>query len=125
MPYSVPISTKILTLATAPFLFISVGILCLSVNLLWCQVCTFYCHLRKKRSILLPEGTDVHIRQHIHQKDLNLCLPLYYYGKVIAELEKTQTRNLTQKRLGFLRAAFSPSYFKENQSNINIALYNC
>ena len=29
----------------------------------------------------------------IHQKDLNLCLTLYYYAKVIAELENTQTRN--------------------------------
>ena len=35
----------------------------------------------------------VHIQQHIHQKDLILCLPLYYYGKVIAELQKTQARN--------------------------------
>ena len=69
MPYSIPSSTKILTLATAPFLFILVGVLCLSVNLLWCQVCTFYCPLRKKRYIVLPEGKDVHI-QHNHQRDL-------------------------------------------------------
>ena len=41
------------------------------------------------------DGTDVRIQQHIHQKDLNLCLPLYQYGKVIVELEKTQTRNST------------------------------
>ena len=95
MPYSISCSTKILTLATAPFLFILVGVLCLSVNLLWCQVCTFYCPLRKKRCNLLPEGKDVHIQQHIHQKDSNLSLPLYYSGKAIAELEKTQTRNLT------------------------------
>ena len=31
MPYNIPSFTKILTLATAPFLFILVGILCLSV----------------------------------------------------------------------------------------------
>ena len=88
MSYSIPSSTKIPTLTTAPFLFILVGVLCLSVNLLWCQVCTFYCPLRIKRCTLLPKGTDVHIKQRIHQKDLNLCLPLYYYGKVIVELEK-------------------------------------
>ena len=95
MPYSIPISTKNLTLATAPFLFILVVVLCLPVNLLCCQMCTFYCPLRKKRCTLLPEGTDVPIQQYIYQKDLNLCLSLYCYGKVIVELEKTQTRNLT------------------------------
>ena len=81
------------TLATAPFLFILVGVLCLPVNLLWCQLCTFYCPL--SRYTLFPEGKDVHIQQHIHKKDLKLFLPLYHYAKVIAELEKTQTRNLT------------------------------
>ena len=91
MPYSITCSTKILTLAIAPFLFILV----ISVNLLWCQVCTFYCTLRKKRFTLFPVGTDVHTQQHIHQKDLKLCLPLYYYDKVIVELRKTQTRNST------------------------------
>ena len=89
MPYSIPSSTKILTLPIAPFLFILLGVFCLSVNLLWCQVCTFYCPL------ILPEGIYVHIQYHIHQKDFNLCLSLYYYGKVTVELEKTQTRNLT------------------------------
>ena len=44
-----------------------------SMNLLWCQVCTFYCPLMKKIFIILPEGPDVHIQQHIHQKDLSLC----------------------------------------------------
>ena len=34
-------------------------------------------------STLLPEGTDVHTQQHIHQKHFKLCLPLSYYGKVI------------------------------------------
>ena len=83
MPYSIPSSTTILTLATESLLFILIGVLCLSVNLQWCQVCTFYCPFRKKWCTVLPEGTDKHIQQHIHQKDLNLCLPLYYYGKVI------------------------------------------
>ena len=90
MPYSTPSSTKIPTLATSPFFLILVGVLCLSVNLLWWQLCTFYCPLR--RCTLFPKGKDVHIQQHIHQKDLKLCLPLYH--KVISELEKTQTRNL-------------------------------
>ena len=63
-----------------------------SVNLLWCQMCTFYCPLRQKRCTLLPKGTDEHIQQHIHQKDLNLCLPLYYYAKVSVELEKNTNK---------------------------------
>ena len=87
MPYSIPCSSKSLTLATAPFLLILNGVLCLSVNLLWCQECTFYCSLRKKCT-LLPEGTDVHTQQYIYRKNLNLYLPLYYYGKVIVELKK-------------------------------------
>ena len=33
------------------------------------------------------------IQEHIHQKDLNLCLLFYFYGKVTIELEKTQTTN--------------------------------
>ena len=36
----------------------------------------------------LPKGAGAHIQQHIYQKDLNFCLPLYYYAKVIVELEK-------------------------------------
>ena len=43
-----------------------------------------------KRYTLLPKGKDVLIQQHSHQKDLNLCLPLYYCGKVIVELEKNK-----------------------------------
>ena len=58
------------------------------MNWLWCQVCTFHCPLGKKRYIILPEGRDVHIQQHIHQKDLNLCLTSYDCGKIIDELEK-------------------------------------
>ena len=45
-------------------------------------------YITLKRYTLLPEGTDVHI-QHNYQKDLNLCLSLYCYGKVIVELEKS------------------------------------
>ena len=68
---------------------------CLSVNLPWYQECIFYCAPRKKRYTLLPEGTDIHIQQHSRQKDLNPCVSLYCYSKVIVELENTQTRNLT------------------------------
>ena len=93
MPYIIPSSNKTFTLAAALFLFALIGVL--SVNWLWFQVLRFYCPFRKKRCALFHEGKDVHIQQHIHQKDLNLCLPLYYCGKVIVELKKTQTRNLT------------------------------
>ena len=34
----------------------------------------------------------IHIQQHNHQKDLNPCLSLYYYGKVIVELEKNTNK---------------------------------
>ena len=69
-----------------------------SVNLLWCQVCTFHCPLRKKRHIL-PEDTDVHIQLHIYQKYLNLCLTLYYYAKVIVELENKHKEMLKCRNL--------------------------
>ena len=88
MSHSIPSSTKILTLATTPFLSAL-----LSVNLLWCQVRTFYCPLIKMRCKKISDDIDVHIQEHIHQKGLNL--PLYCYGKLIVELEKIQTRNLT------------------------------
>ena len=70
----------------------------LSLNLLWCQECTFYCPLRNKRSPLLPEGTDIHIQQHVYQKGLTLCLPLYYYSMAIVEFlncKKTEAGNIT------------------------------
>ena len=61
---------------------------CLSVNLLWCQEFIFYSAPRKKRCTFLPECTDIyiHIQQRNHWKDLNPCLSLYYYDKVIVEL---------------------------------------
>ena len=62
--------TQILILAIVTLLFISVSIL---VNLLCCQMCTFYCPLRKNRCTVLPEGTDVHIWQHIKKN-----IPLVY-----------------------------------------------
>ena len=69
-----------------------------SVNLLWCQECTFYCPLRKRRYTIIPEGTDVHIQQQIHQKDLNLCLTSYDYAKVIHLYHQRCCSNLFTKK---------------------------
>ena len=55
-----------------------------SVSLVWCQVCTFCFPLRNMRCTLLPEGTDVHIPKHIHEKGLKLGLPLLYYVKTLS-----------------------------------------
>ena len=110
----IPSFTKILTLATAPFLFILVDALSV-FEFLWCQECTFYCAPRNKRSIPLPESTDILIQQHNHQKDLNPCLSLYYYGKAIDELEKNTKKefncfygacNLTKSTLKFFIFVF-------------------
>ena len=94
MAYGITCSTKILALAIAPFLLILVRVLCEYVTLpgkilsgFFFQ-CKLYCPLRKMRYSYLPKGTGAHIQQHIYQKDLNFCLPLYYYAKVIVELEK-------------------------------------
>ena len=65
-----------------------------SINFLWCQMSRFYCPL-KRRDTFLPEGIDVHIQQHIHQKDLNLCLTSYDYVKVIDELEKNTNKKFS------------------------------
>ena len=80
MPYSITCSTKILTLAIAQF-FLLVGILC--------------------EFAMVP---GVYILEEVHSsywghrcthsavhslKSLNLCPPLYYSAKVIAELKNT------------------------------------
>ena len=83
---------KFLTVSLNSTIFCSFGLV-FSVNLIWNQMRTFCCPLSGK-ICTLPKGTDVHIRQYIHQKDLNLFLPLCY-AKVIVELAKTQTRNST------------------------------
>ena len=54
-----------------------------SVNLLWCQMCTFYYPFWKKRCTLLSEVTDAHIWQHIHPKDWTLCLSLNSFAQVV------------------------------------------
>ena len=50
MPYSIPSSTKILTLVTAPFLFILVGVL---------SVCEF-AMVPGVYILLIPQGEEVH-----------------------------------------------------------------
>ena len=92
MLYSITCSTKILSLAIASFLFIFVSVLCE-----FAMVPGGYILLspKKKRCTLLSEGTDAQIQQHINQKDLNFCQPLYYCAKVTVELGKAQTRYST------------------------------
>ena len=68
----------------------------LDTGLLWCQMCTFFWPLRKKRCTILTEGTDLHIQQHIHQKNINLFLTSCYYTKIIVDLEKIQTNSTMQ-----------------------------
>ena len=86
MPYSIPGSTKnviyIYILWQQHHFFILVGTLC---------VCEF-AMVPGVYILLCPPGRKVtlfflHIQLHNHQKDLNPSLWLYYYGKVIVELE--------------------------------------
>ena len=86
MFYSITCSTKILTLAITPFLFIFVEVLCKFLNF----ILPFG---RRGTLFFLRAQMYIHIQQYIHQKDLNPCLTSYYYAKVIDELEKTKTRN--------------------------------
>ena len=77
------------TLATAPFLFISVGSLCVCEFAMVPVVFILLCPLGRKGTLFY-----LHIQLHNHEKDLNPSLWLYYYGKVIAELENnTNNRN--------------------------------
>ena len=87
MPQSIPSSTKILTLATAPFLFISVGVLFLSVNLLWWQACTFYCplknllnNLRNSNETFRKDVTYYNIKSH-KKAGLHTLPRRYIFGK--------------------------------------------
>ena len=67
MSYSIPGSTKILTLATSPFLITLVG--ALSV---YGTRSVHFTVAPGKRYILLPEIIDVHIQLHNYQKDLKV-----------------------------------------------------
>ena len=66
---------------------------CLSLNLLWCQECTFYCAPRKKRYTFFSKGSDVHIQQPNHQKNISPCQSLYYYDKVLFEQKKRKQKH--------------------------------
>ena len=91
MTYGITCSTKILTLAIVLFFFILFGTLCE-----FAMVSIAYILLSSQegeKCSVLPEGTDVRIQQHIHQKNLNLCQTSYYYAKVIVKLKNALTRN--------------------------------
>ena len=74
MSCSITCCIKLLTLAKAPISFISVNVLCEFAMMLGVYI------------LLPPQEEEVHIRQHNSQKDLNFCMSLYYYAKVIVVL---------------------------------------
>ena len=75
MSYNIACSTKILTLVIASFLFISAGVLCEFTIVPDIHILLFP---HEEDLYSSAEGTDVHTWQHTHQKDVKLCLPLYY-----------------------------------------------
>ena len=90
MPDSITCSTKILTLAIAPFLFIFVGIICE-----FAMVPGVYI-------LLSPAEEEVHYSSERHRSAHSAAYsserfkPLFtscYYAKGVVESEKTQTRN--------------------------------
>ena len=90
MSYSIIFSTKILTLAIAPFLFILVGVLC---EFAMMQGVYILLDPQEEGVHYFCEGTDVHIQQHIHRKYLNLCLTSYQFAKVIMNWKKSKQGN--------------------------------
>ena len=44
---------------------------------------------------LLLEVTDVHIQRRIHQKELSLCMQLYYMSRLLSNSEKHKQGVLT------------------------------
>ena len=88
MPYSIPGSTKILIYFDNSTIFVYFS---------WHPLCLWiYYGARNVNFTVSSErkGTlfFLHIQLHNHQNDLNPFLWLYYYGKVIAELEKNTTK---------------------------------
>ena len=80
MSYSIPGSTKILW---QQHHFILVGTLCVCEFAMVPGVYILLCPPGRKGTLFF-----LHIQLHNHQNDLNPCLWLYYYGKVIGGLEK-------------------------------------
>ena len=93
MPYSIPGSTKILIyiLWQQHHFFILVGTLCVCEFAMVPGVYILLCPPGRKGTLFF-----LHIQLHNHQNDLNPCLWLYYYGKVIAELEKNTNNKKRQ-----------------------------
>ena len=87
MSYSIPSSTKISTLTTAPFLFISVGALSVCEFAMVPGVYIFLCP-QEKNVLLFPTHSAAQSSKRFKP------LPLYYYGKVIDELEKNTNNEL-------------------------------
>ena len=88
MSYSILGSTKILTLTTAPFLFISVSALSVFEFAMVPGVYILLCPQQEEVhfSSWVHRFIYIHFQQHNHWKDLNPCLSLYYYDKGIVEL---------------------------------------
>ena len=95
MSYNITCSTKILTLTIAP-----------SFNFKWSSLWICYCPRCVR--FTAPSGRVgalFFLRRQMYtfgrtfiKKDLNLCLPLNYYAKIIVELGKIQKRNSTVLR---------------------------
>ena len=83
MPYSIPGFTKCL---------IYFGNNTIFVYFSWHPLCLWICYGARSLHFTVSPGRKgtlffLHIQLRSHQKDLNCSLWLYYYGKVIVELE--------------------------------------
>ena len=72
----------------------------------WCPVCLWICYGARSVYFNVPpgrRGTFFFLREQIytfssnHRKDLNPCLSLYYYSKVIVELENNTNKGVTPR----------------------------
>ena len=67
----------------------------------WHTLCLLICHGDRSVHFTMYPGRKgtlffLDIQLHNHQNDLNPCMWLYYYGKVIAELEKNTNNKKRQ-----------------------------
>ena len=86
MPYSIFSSTKTLIYFGNSNIFVYFS---------WLPLCLWFCYGARSVHFTVSPGRKgtlffLHIQLHNHQKDLNPCLLLNYYGKVIVELEKNK-----------------------------------
>ena len=68
----------------------------------WHPLCLWICYGVRSVHFTVSTGRKgtlffLHIELHNHQNNLNRCLWLYYYGKVIAELEKKHKQQKINK----------------------------